>query len=342
MTKSTLPRKLVAAAALVLAAGFTAGILAGRSVDREVREPIASRETRLSGYRYVNPLLDCEIAGNAVEFRELRPFQKKVEEVIRERTAKYRLTSVSVYFRDLMNGPWFGINEKQLFTPASLLKVPIMIACLKQAESDPTFLARRVYDTLEEDLNQKQSVKPREVLSRGRSYTVEELIRRMIEFSDNNAAHLLSRTVDQTILVRTFQDLGVRRPALKVQYDFMSVKMYAAFLRILFNASYLDRDHSQQALEYLTFSTFKDGIVAGVPSYILVAHKFGEYLAPGSDSIKQRHDCGIIYYPGSPYLLCVMSRGRDFETLDDIIRDISRTVYQEVDHAKAPSRGTMP
>lgn len=297
----------------------------------------APLEMRLSGYRFINPLLDCEISGNPVEFMELRPFQDKIERLIQARTAKYKLAFVSVYFRDLMNGPWFGINEKALFTPASLLKVPIMIACLKQAEHNPAFLAKRVSNNLPEDWNQKQLIKPLNPLIPGKSYTVEQLIRHMIEYSDNNAAHLLSSVVDKNILLNTFKDLGVRRPALNTQYNFMSAKMYASFLRMLYNASYLSRWHSQKALEYLSLTAFKDGLVAGVPSYVLVAHKFGEYAEPNPNGIKQLHDCGIIYYPNNPYLLCIMSRGTDFATLDDIIRDISEAVYQEVNKAHNPS-----
>jgi len=28
----------------------------------------------------------------------------------------------------------------------------------------------------------------------------------------------------------------------------------------------------------------------------------------------QLHDCGIVYYPETPYLLCVMTKGWNFET----------------------------
>ena len=49
-----------------------------------------------------------------------------------------------------------------------------------------------------------------------------------------------------------------------------------------------------------------------------------------NQEIKQLHDCGIVYYPKHPYLLCVMTRGDSFEYLDDTIRDISHLVYQEV------------
>lgn len=90
---------------------------------------------------------------------------------------------------------------------------------------------------------------------------------------------------------------------------------------------------SEKALKYLAQSDFKAGLVAGVALNIPVAHKFGEYiLLHGNSEIKQLHDCGIIYYPQSPYLLCIMSCANSFEFLDETIRDISRAVFEEVDH----------
>jgi len=74
---------------------------------------------------------------------------------------------------------------------------------------------------------------------------------------------------------------------------------------------------------------YKEGLVGGLPEGIKVAHKFGErgYEESG---VKQFHDCGIIYYPDKPYLLCVMTRGDDFNALQGMVRQVSQTVYQTV------------
>jgi len=74
---------------------------------------------------------------------------------------------------------------------------------------------------------------------------------------------------------------------------------------------------------------YKEGLVGGLPEGIKVAHKFGE-RAYEESGVKQFHDCGIIYYPNKPYLLCVMTRGDDFNTLQGIVRQVSQTVYQTV------------
>ncbi len=50
------------------------------------------------------------------------PFKDRVNELVEGMLSAGRASHISVYFRDLNNGPWFGINEKEEFSPASLLK----------------------------------------------------------------------------------------------------------------------------------------------------------------------------------------------------------------------------
>jgi hypothetical protein len=61
-----------------------------------------------------------------------------------------------------------------------------------------------------------------------------------------------------------------------------------------------------------------------------VAHKFGIRDIAGEQE-KQFHDCGIVYYPKRPYLLCVMTRGNDIQQAIAFIREVSRRVYDQVD-----------
>jgi hypothetical protein len=42
---------------------------------------------------------------------------------------------------------------------------------------------------------------------------------------------------------------------------------------------------------------------------------------------RQLHDCGIVYAPGKPYLICIMTRGSDFKRLSPVIAQISKQVY---------------
>jgi hypothetical protein len=77
---------------------------------------------------------------------------------------------------------------------------------------------------------------------------------------------------------------------------------------------------------------YKDGLIAGVPSNITISHKFGEreLTDEKGNVVNQLHDCGIVYYPEHPYLLCIMTRGKNIDNLSRSISAISKIVYQEV------------
>ena len=117
----------------------------------------------------------------------------------------------------------------------------------------------------------------------------------------------------------------------------VNAKEYGSIFRILYNVSFLGKDPSEKILSLLTQSEFKNGLRGGVPENIVIAHKFGEReLKVGNNvaPVKQLHDCGIIYYPGNPYILCIMTRGPSLQKLAPVIQRISSEVYQEFDARK--------
>lgn len=281
----------------------------------QVRRPVK--------YGLINPLLELE---PSLEFTELRPFKYKVERLIEVHRSSGAVSHVSVYFRDLMNGPLFGINEKEPFTPASLLKVPVMMAVFKRAEDEPAFLQQEIrYERMADSMPDIATT----TLNSGEFYSVEDLLRAMIVDSDNGAAFLLRAVSGVGALEEVYTDLGLEIPAIRTSDEPITVREYGTFFRMLYNASYLSRAHSQKALELLSATQYADGLVAGVPKDVRIAHKFGERSDPAGD-VRQLHDCGIVYYPSRPYLLCVMTRGRDFGKMSALIAAVSRTVYSEV------------
>jgi beta-lactamase class A len=319
---------------MLLAVGFAGGWFSGISWFKADTASSRKSEVHLGqsdfGYHYINPLLACEDARESIEDTELRPFKNKVFDLIGEKKKKLQISAVSVYFREMNNGLVFMIGDKERFAPASLLKVPDMIAYYKWTENEPDILKRKIKFVNLPDLNFMQNFKPAQTLEYGREYTIEELIRRSIEYSDNNAEYLLQRNLSSQIRRRVYSDLGIPLPVVKDGELDITINEYAAFFRILFNASYLTRDLSEKALKTLSAPDFPVGISAGIPSDIEIAQKYGERIMGERQEIKQLHDCGIVYYPNHPYLLCIMTRGAEFDPLVETIRDISYLVYKEV------------
>jgi hypothetical protein len=173
----------------------------------------------------------------------------------------------------------------------------------------------------------RQYFKPEQEIDPSQTHTLEALIQSSIRYSDNYATIELAKHAEPGSLNNLLSELHIEIPVSNA--DFITVKDYATFFRVLFNASYLNQDNSEKALELLSKTTFTEGIVKLLPPETLVAHKFGE-KEPNPQGIRQIHDCGIVYYPLHPYLICVMTRGTDPDQMAQTIAEISRLVYEEV------------
>lgn len=319
--------------ALIAVAMASAGYYIGRYTGKEKGKEVAIaeqqhdiKEIRESGYRFISPLLECQDIAPSSR-NNMLVLENKLKQYVSEIKSEKTANHVSVYFRELNNGPWIGISENEPYSPASLLKVPIMIAALKKAEKSPGFLEKRItYKNHTNDTTNPNIVDS--LIKTGGNYTIENLIYRMVAFSDNEAKNLVLENLDNETLDNTYLNLGIDVPGLRTPDDFMSVKEYASFFRILYNATYLDKKMSEKALEILSKSTYKKGLAAGVPSNIIVSHKFGERGFADSNT-KQLHDCGIVYKEGNPYILCVMTRGSNFDELAKVISGVSALVYSE-------------
>ena len=150
----------------------------------------------------INPLL------RYTNFKELSPFRHKVEALIAQQKENSLADEVAVYFRSLSDGIWFGIEERELFCPASLLKVPIMMAYLKTAENNPSILKKMLrYKIYPDSLS--QNIKPFKHIKNGYYVSIDDLINLMIADSDNNACKTLVSNIDQSTLHKIFEELGL-------------------------------------------------------------------------------------------------------------------------------------
>jgi beta-lactamase class A len=297
------------------------------AVDDEQSDSFVEWRMPSSDGSLTNPVLECR-EGKAISSKKVS-FKSELETYVAQIKKAEGLNRVGVSFRDLNNGPSFGIDRDSPFLSASLLKVPVMMAFYKAAEEKPGILKERLVFK-KTDLPVSNLIPPKDVLVDGASYTVEELLRRMVIYSDNDALYLLTTKLPIEEMRSIYEMLGMNYDAVAQSGGSMSVQEYSSFFRILFNASYLNKQGSEKALSLLSESAFNRALRAGVPDEsIKVAHKFGERtLEKGTQHF---HDCGIVYYPRHPYLLCVMTQGRDIEAQSRAIASISTFVFQKME-----------
>ncbi len=280
-------------------------------------------------YDLLNPTLLCADVITQGEW-DYEPLRDELARKKFELKAAGKLSHISIYFRDLNHGPRFGIGEYDKFQPASLVKLPVMIAFLHEADRNPEILNQTLSYTGAIKTSQNidgsdETIKP------DTPYSIRELLRKMIVYSDNYSSLLLVHTLNATpppMAYHTFKDLDVLSMMLAPEADEVSIQSYANLFAILYNTGYLSKTSSQFALDLLSQTTFKDALVAGVPQNVRVAHKFGYRILSETES--QLHDCGIVYHPATSYVLCVMTSGRDLGTEESVIADISMLVYNTI------------
>ena len=327
-------RKNILSALIFLGVGVAMGVFVARFYWQS-GSTVSFTAVREGGYSFINPLLSCDISENK-QFKQYSPIENKFQSYITQNIANKDATDISVYFRGLNSGYWSGVNENDKYSPASLLKVPIMIAYLKEADADPSILNQKIVYHETTDGNAEETFKPRHFVVDGGTYTIAELIQYMIAYSDNNAATYLGDHVDQNSLTEVYSDLGIPISSTLTD-ETMTPKIYSYVFRILYNATYLSKAMSQYALALLSTTDFSQGIKAGIPASVPSAQKFGERTVFNANptmgtttlAFRELHDCGVVYYPQNPYLLCVMTKGNDFGKLSKIISDISAMAYQE-------------
>ncbi len=275
------------------------------------------------GYKYINPLLAVELIQSE-QFAQNRTLQPKMEGLINARKADGAITKASIYFRDLEPGIWAGVSQDNKFSPGRLLKIPIMIAYFKLAQNDPSVLQQNI------TFYGKDTGNMGETMRNGQTYTAEELIRRMIVFSNDQAANLLFDNIDKSILNEVFSDLSIDFKEDKGTADFISVKLYSLFYRVLYNSTYLEREYSEKALGLLAESNNPFGLAIALPKDVPIANLLG-YRSVGKNLLEV-FDCGIVYYPKHPYLLCVTAQGGHLDRLKSFLKEVSTAIYEEMNY----------
>ena len=124
---------------------------------RDGYRDVGFKEDRYSDqFPLISPLLEC----TTNESRELSSFDDEIGAVADELMSNGTVTDISYYFRDLNNGLWMGINEDEKFSPASLMKMPLMMSYLKQSEEDSSILDREYMFTNDDNNYLKQNIVP--------------------------------------------------------------------------------------------------------------------------------------------------------------------------------------
>lgn len=274
----------------------------------------------LEQFSFINP------ARNLIEQKHFFSTIQPLRDDIRATIASYEAEGyrIGLYFEFLNTGANISVNPDMRFWPASLSKMPTAFVVMKKVQDGDWKLSNELV-LFEEDKDNRFGTLYKEPV--GTRFTIEELLKKLLIESDNTAHKMLIRNVSSAEYDQLLDALGMEN-LFNETYD-ITAKEYSRIFSSLFNASYLDRQHSQLLLMYLTETPFTDFIDAGVPEEVLFSHKIGEEF---EKSIFL--DSGIVYVPNRPYLITIMvdtsAHNGGVEKAQEIMKTLSEKAYTYV------------
>jgi beta-lactamase class A len=248
---------------------------------------------------------------------------------------------VAVAFRTLDGRSEILIDPDKSFHAASTMKVPVMIELYRQVRSgaialtDPLTIRnefRSIVDGSTYQLSEGDDSDSLVYAAIGRTLTLEQLNDAMITVSSNFATNLLIEKLGVGKIRATVARLGAT--GMQVLRGVEDQKAFekglnnattARALMVLFDrlgrGRAVDASSDQAMVAVLKRQKFNNGIPAGLPGEVAVAHKTGNIT-------RIHHDAGIVFAP-RPYVLVILSRGIDDQKVSSALMSrLSRAIYE--------------
>jgi beta-lactamase class A len=265
----------------------------------------------------------------------------KVAAAIQDRVAKSG-ADVGIAFETLDGRLAWSSRGDDVFHAASTMKIPVMIELFHQVRegkvklSDSLPIKNEFHSLVDGSVFKLKPGDDSETdlyKAVGQTRTLDQLCDLMITVSSNFATNLLIQklgidNIRATVNALHADGMDIKR-GVEDQKAFdkglnntTTARGLATLLLAIANGKAVDPDSSAKMMEILERQKFNEGIPAGVPANIRVAHKTGEIT-------KIHHDAGIVY-AGPPFVIVVLVRGiEDFKQSSALIADVTRDLYQE-------------
>ncbi len=275
-------------------------------------------------FKYLSPKIDENFSPES--FWSLSDLRNKI--ILEEKSNE---NNFAFYIEDLISGSWVGYQQDEKFIGASLLKTPVALMVMKRVDEgtwsmDTKFILKpelkdKSFGNLWREPDNKE-------------FTLSELMEQMFIYSDDTAANIFINSIPGAERNNVYYRIGIMNPEAPIVSDpskplfkKMSAKELINVYRTLYNASYLTPESSEYVLDLLTKTKFDKSLSYGVPTNIPVAHKIGVYFLTGNPE-RNAHDCGIVYLPKRPYMICAMTKNLSQADAWKTVSEISRVTYE--------------
>ena len=234
---------------------------------------------------------------------------------------------------------WY-FHADETFHAASTMKIPVMIELFNQAHEgklklDDALPIRNEFHSLVDGsvytLSAADDSDADLYKATGQTRTLRQLCELMITVSSNFAANLLIERLGVENIRATVRSLhadgmnvlrGVEdnKAFEKGLNNTTTARGLFQLLEAIAQGRAADQDASRQMVEILEHQKFNEGIPAGLPPGLRVAHKTGEIT-------KIHHDAAIVFAP-KPFVLVILVRGiADTKISAELMAEITRELY---------------
>ena len=283
---------------------------------------LSSRSWKLPGLPRLSfklPSLTLPFMGEETIFIE---GQKKDKEVSEKTISEFKrmtknLSGVyGLYVIDLTSGFAYGVNEHEIFEPASLNKLPVMLGFYMEEETDDLSLDTKYTLKNSDKLTGSGSLYSKPV---GTMLTYRDLIRYMGKESDNTAFNILRRILGQEKIENVIEAAGMENTVVLGESQRTTPKDIGTFFQRLWWGGLISSNSKNELLEFMTDTIYEDYLAEGVPPETKIAHKYGRELHVVNDA-------GIVF-SDKPYVVVIMSKGIVEKEADLIFPQLSKLIF---------------
>ncbi len=221
-----------------------------------------------------------------------------------------------IYIKDLQDGKTYMHNESELFYGASLFKVPIGAAVLKEIQDDALQADEKITYLEKDYFGGTGTIYYSKF---GTKFSVEYLVGRLLKDSDNVAQAMLTRIVPPSKIGEAFALITIKNYFFK--NNTVTPEQLGNFFENLISGDYLTQTNKTILLNIMSQTSFDDRVHAGLSEGVKFSHKIGNWPETAA-----WHDCGVVSKDDQKVIACVMSRNTTFEEFLNVSKKVGKFV----------------
>ncbi len=242
---------------------------------------------------------------------------------------EYPMVKPAIYVWEYENGKYVDINGDELYSAASIIKLPVLVRLFKSIEANQMTIFD---DMLLTDYYQSSGSGNLQYAQTGRKYTLDQLAKTMIQDSDNTSTNMImSKLGGMDDINIGLRDWGISKTYVRTWLPDLkgtnktTAKDMAKILYNLDNPGFLNINSREYIIDYMSHVKNNRLIAAGLGDGALFIHKTG-------DIGTMLGDAGIVYAQnGKKYIVVILAnRPHNAPQGKDFIVKASSLIYKAI------------